>query len=114
MSTDEQYPRPQILDPSRETIMSKTCFVIMPFRPDFDRLYEDLIAPIVTDHHLSPVRADRIYSTRPIIGDIIEGITNATVVIADATGQNPNVNYELGVAHTLGKPTIIIAQSRED
>jgi chaperonin GroEL len=60
------------------------------------------------------LKADEIYGTGPIIQDIWKQIWAATVVIADVTGKNPNVNYELGICHTLGVPTVIITQSMDD
>src|SRR2546430_13652985 len=89
----------------------RTCFVIMPFRPVFDKLYDVVITKAALASGFTPIRADKIYSTEPIIKDIVNGIANSSAVIADASGRNPNVNYELGVAHTLSKPTIIISQS---
>jgi hypothetical protein len=92
----------------------KSCFVIMPFRDKFDEIYRRIIKPAAEASGFRPVRADEVYSTRPVISDIVEGITNASAIIADASERNPNVNYELGIAHTLRKPTIIIAHERED
>jgi nucleoside 2-deoxyribosyltransferase len=48
------------------------------------------------------------------ISDVWDAINHAQVLIADCTDRNPNVFYELGVAHTLGKPVIQIAQSKDD
>jgi len=42
-----------------------------------------------------------------------EGINRARLIIADLTGRNPNVFYELGIAHTLGKPVIMLTQSMD-
>ena len=49
-----------------------------------------------------------------IIDDICNSILGADVVVADCTGQNPNVFYELGIAHTLGKDVILLTQSIDD
>jgi len=92
----------------------KSCFVIMPFRDKFDDIYHRIIKPAAEASGFRPVRADEVYSTRPVISDIFEGIINASAIIADASERNPNVNYELGIAHTLRKPTIIIAHEHED
>jgi len=46
--------------------------------------------------------------------DIWSMILSAEVVVADITGRNANVFYELGIAHTLGKPVILITQTTED
>ncbi len=104
----------RVASQSSSSSHGKKCFVIMPFRPEFDRMYAGVISPVVTSAGLYPVRADTVYSTRTIMSDILEQITNATAIIADVTGRNPNVNYELGIAHALGKPTIIITQCLKD
>lgn len=59
-------------------------------------------------------KADEIFGTGPIIQEIWTQIWAAAVVIADVTEKNPNVNYELGICHTLGVPTVIITQSLDD
>ena len=92
----------------------KLCFVLMPFQPPFDRLYEEVLTPVVRDAGLEPLRADQIFSPTPIVEDICRHIATARIVIADVTGRNPNVFYELGLAHTAGKTVIILAQSGED
>jgi nucleoside 2-deoxyribosyltransferase len=46
--------------------------------------------------------------------DIWKGILKARIVIADITDRNPNVFYELGIAHTLGKPVILLTQKLTD
>jgi nucleoside 2-deoxyribosyltransferase len=53
-------------------------------------------------------RADEIKSNRAIMQDVWKSICEARIIIADLTELNPNVMYELGIAHTLGKETIII------
>ena len=46
--------------------------------------------------------------------DIIQGVENANVVLADATDRNPNVDYEIGIAHARRRPVILITQDRGD
>src|SRR5262245_37012607 len=91
--------------------MGNTCFVIMPFGEPFDEYYARILAPAVEKARLKPVRADEIYGTRAIIDDVFDQILQAQMVLCDVTGLNPNVNYELGVAHALGKPAIVITQN---
>lgn len=59
-------------------------------------------------------KADDIWENSTIIQDIFDLIFTSEVVIADFTGKNPNVFYEVGIAHTLGKTVIPITQSIED
>lgn len=58
-------------------------------------------------------RADDIYGISGIMQSVWESINRAQVIIADLTERNPNVFYELGIAHTLGKPVIMITQSMD-
>ena len=75
----------------------------------FDDLYNNVIVPKCMEYGYEPIRADRIYTSSSIIQDIITEISDASVIIADITMDNPNVFYELGYAHALNKPTILLA-----
>jgi hypothetical protein len=90
------------------------CFVLMPFEERFDKYYRSILVPAISDAGLRPLRADEIFGVRPVITDIWESIKSATVIVAELTGRNPNVLYELGLCHGSGKPAIIITQSIED
>ena len=90
-----------------------TAFVIMPFHPDLESVYTDLIKPVLTERGFEVFRADEIYNQQSILKDIIQSIDRSDLVIADLTDNNVNVFYELGIAHTLGKPVILAAQSLE-
>src|SRR5947209_8635601 len=86
----------------------------MPFRPEFDHLYRDLIAPVLEAEGLGVSRADDPLHQRNILKGIIAGIDSAHLIVADITGLNPNVMYELGVAHALGRPVVMLTQNVED
>lgn len=86
----------------------------MPFGSPFDGYYEHVIKPAVESSGLRAQRADEIYGTNPIIQDIWKSIWKARIVIADVSKRNPNVNYELGLCHALGLPTILITRTIED
>lgn len=98
----------------RPNIDSKLCFVLMPFRDPFTGYYTQIIKPAISKLGLAPLRADEIYGTRSIIRDIWESIWQARLIVADVTDKNPNVNYELGICHTLGVPTVLLAKRIED
>lgn len=89
-------------------------FVIMPFGDGFDDIYKEIYVPAIKAAGLEPLRADEIYDNQPIIQDINHSIHSAKVILADVTGRNPNVNYELGAAHALGKEVIILTAKSED
>lgn len=85
-------------------------FVIMQFGPPYDDLYSDVIVPTCTNLGFEARRADDIYSPGIILQDIVTGLVRASVVVAEITPVNANVFYELGYAHALGKPTILLAE----
>jgi hypothetical protein len=90
------------------------CFVLMPFSKPFNQIYTDHINPCVGSNGLRCLRADEILSTNPITKDIWEKIVQAKLIIADLTTQNPNVFYEVGLAHALGKDVIQLTQTMGD
>jgi hypothetical protein len=85
-------------------------FVVMQFTPPYNELYTDVISPVCEELGLNPVRADETYGPGIIIADITRDITEAKVIIAEISSANPNVYYEVGYAHALNKPTILIAE----
>lgn len=92
----------------------KRCFVLMPFAPKFREVYSEVYKPVCAANDLDCWRVDEIARPGSITRDIVEGIIDAEVVIADLTSQNPNVFYELGIAHSVGNKTIMTAQSLDD
>ena len=90
------------------------CFYLCPFKEPFNSIYRDHASKALTQEGFSIERADEIFGTQPIIEDIWEGINSASVIVADVTGRNPNVMYEIGMAHTIGKPVVIITQNIDD
>jgi hypothetical protein len=93
---------------------SAHAFVIMPFQEELRRVYDGPIRSACRKLHLSVERADDIFSSNDLADDIWNALVNSLVVIADCTNRNPNVFYELGIAHTLGKPAVMITQLKED
>lgn len=86
-------------------------FVIMPFKEPFDSLYKDVIRPVAEDElGFEIVRVDEIQAPGIILDDIQRQIAASHAVIAEISTQNPNVFYELGYAHALQKPAIILVR----
>jgi hypothetical protein len=73
-----------------------------------------LIKPTAETFGLKVLRANDIYSPGVITEQIKAAIHQSRICIADITGKNPNVLYEVGIAHTLGKPTILLSQRIEE
>jgi hypothetical protein len=92
-----------------------SCFVIMPFHvPLLEEIYRSYVKPTIEALGISCVRGDDVFSTNAIMEDIWSSICTAHIVIGEFTGRNPNVLYEAGIAHTVGKPLVGITQKLED
>lgn len=87
--------------------------VMMPFAMEFGGAY-DSIKRAAGECRLRCLRADDIWEDTTIVQDIFSLIYRAQVVVVDFTGKNPNVMYETGIAHTLGKHVVPISQSLDD
>jgi hypothetical protein len=96
------------------TTTPDSCFVIMPFGGWFDDYYASIFCPAIEAAGLKPCRADDLYRPSTIVHDIWEYAREARLVLADLTGRNPNVFYELGLVHALAKPAILVAETIED
>lgn len=91
------------------------CFVMMPFAEPLGGYYKLIYEPAIEKAGLRPVRADdEIFATGKIVDQIWAGITSAKVLVAELTGRNPNVFYELGLAHALEKPVVLVSSNQED
>jgi len=91
-----------------------SAFVIMPFSEEFDSIYTRFIKETLEDIGFTVSRADDLVNQRNILWDIVSSIVHSDLIIADLTGENPNVYYELGIAHALNKPVIIITQDLDE
>jgi hypothetical protein len=76
------------------------CFVLMPFNEQLDRVYASIVRPTVEAQGLVYRRADEIRGNQAIMQDIWRSLCEDRLVIAELTGRNSNVFYELGIAHT--------------
>ncbi|MEX5277927.1 MULTISPECIES: hypothetical protein [Kocuria] len=85
-------------------------FVLMPFDPELDSVYSHLIEPALAENGFSVTRADLSINQQQILKDIVNQLASAHLVIVDVSGLNGNVMYELGLAHAMGKRTVMITQ----
>lgn len=95
----------------------KDCFIICPIgehasevRIRSDALLKHVYGPVLNQYGYKPVRADQIPKAGLITSQIINLVVDAPLVIADLTGGNPNVFYELAIRHATGKPYIQIVE----
>lgn len=91
----------------------KLAFILMPFDTSFDGIYKDLIVPVLESVGYEISRADTFVDQQNILKDIVTSIDKADLIVAELTTLNPNVFYELGIAHGLNKPTVLLTQSIE-
>ena len=92
-----------------------SCFVLMPFAIPLGNHYTLIYEPAIIKAGLKAVRADaEIFATGKIMDQVWMGINSAKVLVAELTNRNPNVFYELGIAHALKKPVVLISSNEED
>ncbi len=90
------------------------CFLVMPFSLEWSDEVHRILAGACKAAGVHPVRGDDLFTPTDILDDIWQAINGADFVIADITGRNPNVLYELGIAHALAKPVLILSRNAED
>ncbi len=92
-----------------------SCFVMQPFAAPHGEYYEKIFKPAIEKTGLQPVRADaEIFATGKIIDQVWRGINAAKILVAELTTRNPNVFYELGLAHALKKPVVLVSSNEGD
>jgi len=98
----------------------KKCFIISPIgidgspeRERSDKVLEYIIEPVLLKCNYIAIRVDKENTPGVILNSIIQQLIEAPIAIADLTGKNPNVFYELAVRHVIGKPVIQIIQQGE-
>lgn len=109
-------PAVQVLGrmPGAPSPQTHSCFVLMPFGDYFDKYYSGVYEPAIRAAGMDPVRADGIFKSGQVIEQIWNGVQSSRVLLAELTGKNTNVFYELGLAHALGKPVILVASTIDD
>jgi len=85
-------------------------FVVMQFSSPYNEVYSEVIKSVCESEHIDVTRIDEEVGPGMIIQDINRAIREAKVVIADISPVNANVFYEVGFAHALNKPTILLAE----
>jgi hypothetical protein len=108
--------RERLYAPPRERTGARTpsCFIVMPFSQEWSADVHGILAKACGATGVRAVRGDDLFTPTDILEDIWQSINAADFVIADITGRNPNVLYELGIAHTLAKPVLILSRDAVD
>jgi hypothetical protein len=127
---DESGPRPRLVDvgrdeqhqqgtpgrtPRKVDASGLTCFVMQPFAGPLGEYYDTIYKPAIEQVGMQSLRADaEIFGPRKIMEQIWRGIRSAKVLVAELTTKNSNVFYELGLAHALEKPVVLVSSNQED
>jgi hypothetical protein len=86
-------------------------FVIMPFsQPWSSDVYSQMIKPAVSAAGLKCIRGDTIVRVGDLTANIMRALFTVGVTVADVSHPNPNVYYELGLCHAMGKESILLKQ----
>ncbi len=85
-------------------------FVLMPFHSSFKEYFRT-VRGVCASLELKCIRGDEEYRTAEVFRDILVHIARAKIIIANIDGRNPNVFYELGIAHALGKHVLMTTQN---
>lgn len=84
--------------------------ILMPFKDQRRAVFEKALRPASVEAGLTCMRADEFYGSKHIVSEIFSLIKNARLVVSDISGLNPNVMYETGIAHAIGRPVLLIAE----
>src|SRR5437870_420423 len=101
-------------DEAKSTTPKPFVFVLMPFDQTFDDIYKFGIKGAAQDAGAYAERIDEQIFTEGILDRVFNQINKADVIVADMTGRNPNVFYEVGYAHALGKIGLLLTQDAAD
>lgn len=105
--------RPTIFDVPSDPIDTDLISVMMPFDASMSGVYNAVVSA-AQQAGFECQRADNIWDHSTVIQDVFSLIFKSYIVVCDFTGKNPNVFYEAGIAHTLGKHVVPITQSEQD
>lgn len=114
-NAEAESPTLKKLERTVKVDATDSCFVMMPFALPLGGYYESIYKPAIEKAGLKPVRADaEIFGAGKIMEQVWTGIRRAKVLVAELTSRNPNVFYELGLAHALQKPVVLISSNESD
>lgn len=99
--------------PEHERLEPTLASAMMPFDGGFNAIY-DSIRQAANNAGLQCRRVDDIWENAAIVQDVVALIDRSRIIVCDCTGRNPNVFYETGIAHALGREVILITQSEQD
>jgi len=113
IATEDPVPGTERLMKVRKTkaqVDDDMIFVAMPFKDEFNDVYEQVIKKAISEIGKKSIRVDEQVFTGPIMEKVNDDIIKANIIVAELTEYNPNVYYELGLAHGYNKNVIMMTQ----
>ncbi|MBV7409160.1 hypothetical protein [Maritimibacter sp. DP1N21-5] len=101
------------IDAASLLVEEKKCFVLTPLHPRFQETYVT-IRNTLTDIGLRVTRGDEVTIQSNLLKYIVRQILTSEFIVANIDGRNPNVFYEIGIAHALGKDVVLVASNPEE
>jgi len=108
-----EFLRSHGIEPAKILAIPDLIFVLTPFHEDFQDEFE-AVSQVGRELGFSVNRGDERATQGDIFPQLLRLLVAARVVIANISGRNPNVFYELGIAHALDKPVILLAHNQTD
>lgn len=105
---------PILFHPHRFTIRPRSAFLAMPFKLDWSLRVSQALKIACEAKQIALKRVDDDKRPNDIMQGIWRDLNESEFIVADCTSKNPNVYYEMGIAHALGKPVFMCAQARGD
>lgn len=96
------------VSPGELGVKRNQVFILTPFGPAYDQVFETIVRA-TRALGLNAIRGDEVNITGDILPHILQEIAKSRIVVANVDGRNPNVFYELGLAHAMGKNVILVA-----
>lgn len=100
--------------PPKAPRVARDLFVAMPFKEPHESIWANHIKPVAESLGLTAAPASDIFSAQAVMLDVWNAICASRAMIADCTGRNPNVFYEIGLAHVVGVPVVLVTQDKDD
>lgn len=108
-SPGPQHPPAQFLGPIATSVAANRCFIIMPYSQDWSEAVETIVRQTCESSGFEVSMAKEMKG-QFVLHDIWQGITGSAIILADLTGANANVAYEVGLADAIGREVILICQ----
>lgn len=92
-------------------VKENTAFCLMPFNDRYSAIYQAIFYSCQAANY-SCERSDEVYNPGNLLRQIVNMILESSIIIALLDGQNPNVFYEIGIAHSIGKTVLLLANKK--